>query len=473
MKSALWWIRRDLRLGDNQALQVALGRADQVIPVFVLDPALLNTPAGSERRLAFLLAGLRQLDQDLRSRGSRLIVRRGKPAQVLAQVYRESGASLIAAEADYSPYARRRDQSIANDLPLQLVHSLVLHPLESTTKQDGSPYTVFTPFSRRWREIPRPVSDSFLPAPPRLTPPPQSLESEALPDTPVLASDTSFVPGEREANRRLEAFCQSLQAPIYNYGSERDRLDKDSTSRLSPYLRFGMLSTRQVLTGATQALDLAPTELAREEADSWLNELIWREFYRSILYFFPHVLAGNFRPAYDRMEWLQDQVAFDAWREGLTGYPVVDAGMRQLAATGWMHNRARMLTASFLVKDLLIDWRWGERWFMQQLLDGDPAANNGGWQWTAGTGTDAAPYFRIFNPTRQGKKFDPDGAYVRRWVPELETVPDRYVHHPWDMPDAVQASSGVVIGRHYPAPLVDHKWARERMLAAYKRARNT
>ena len=471
MKSALWWIRRDLRLADNQALQAALDRAEQVIPVFVLDPALLNAPAGSEKRLAFLLTGLRQLDQDLQAKGSRLVVRRGEPTRVLTQLYRESGASLITAEADYSAYARRRDQAVANELPLHRVHSLVLHPMESVAKQDNTPYTVFTPFSRRWREIPRPVSESILPGPTRLAPPPQTLASETLPDMPALAPDTSFVPGEREAARRLEAFCHSHDAPIYRYGTERDRMDLESTSRLSPYLRFGMLSTRQAILSATQAMDAAPTELAREEADSWLNELIWREFYRNILNYFPHVLSGNFRPEYDRMEWLRDQSAFDAWREGLTGYPVVDAGMRQLAASGWMHNRARMITASFLVKDLLIDWRWGERWFMQQLLDGDPAANNGGWQWTAGAGTDAAPYFRIFNPTLQGKRFDPDGAYVRRWVPEVEAAPTRYIHHPWNMPTSVQQSCGVCIGRHYPAPLVDHKWARERTLAAYKRAR--
>ena len=232
-------------------------------------------------------------------------------------------------------------------------------------------------------------------------------------------------------------------------------------------MRFGMLSSRQAVVSALQKSN----ESAQGGAEVWLNELIWREFYMSILYHFPQVLKRSFQPAYDLIKWRNDENKFYAWRYGETGYPVVDAAMRQLLQSGWMHNRARMIVASFLVKDLLIDWRWGERWFMQHLVDGDPAANNGGWQWTAGTGTDAAPYFRIFNPVLQGKKFDPHGNYVRHWLPELAQVPDKFVHEPWKMPLSIQTQVKCRIGRDYPQPIVDHALARQNTLDAYAAAR--
>jgi len=248
-------------------------------------------------------------------------------------------------------------------------------------------------------------------------------------------------------------------------------MDQEGTSQLSPYLRFGMLSARQAVVSALSAMDASPDPKARKGAETWLNELIWREFYMAILHHFSDVLEQSFRADLRHIAWENDESAFEAWCEGRTGYPVVDAAMRQLVQTGWMHNRARMIVASFLVKDLLIDWRWGERFFMHHLVDGDPAANNGGWQWTAGTGTDAAPYFRIFNPILQGKKHDPNGAFVRRWVPELTRVPAQYIHEPWKMPLDVQRQAGCIIGENYPAPIIDHAWARERTLAAYAQAR--
>jgi deoxyribodipyrimidine photo-lyase len=234
-----------------------------------------------------------------------------------------------------------------------------------------------------------------------------------------------------------------------------------------------MVSARKTVVSATGAIEAAPNPEARKSAETWLNELIWREFYINILHHFPQVCGSSFRPEYDRIAWENDAGAFEAWCEGRTGYAVVDAAMRQLVETGWMHNRARMIVASFLVKDLLIDWRWGERFFMQHLVDGDPAANNGGWQWTAGTGTDAAPYFRIFNPVLQGKKHDPDGVFARRWLPELARMPDRFIHEPWKTPLDVQRVVGCVIAQDYPAPLVEHAWARERTLGAYRMARET
>ncbi len=467
MATAIWWVRRDQRLTDNQALASALAHAVQVVPVFVLDPVLLSAPDAAHKRVAFMLGSLRQLQADLRSRGSGLIVRQGEPAEELAALVRETGAQAIYAEEDPWPYAQRREGRIAQSLPLHLVGGLTLHPADLVCKADGTPYTVFTPFSRAWKALPLPEAGALLPAPVSMPPLPD-IRSVPIPAEPALPAEVPFPPGEAEAQRRLRTFAGGA---IYHYSDSRDRMDLDGTSRLSPYLRFGMISARQTVLSALRAREAAPHGQARTGAETWLNELIWREFYMSILAHFPHVLEQSFRANLRNIAWENDEDAFAAWCEGRTGYPVVDAAMRQLVETGWMHNRARMIVASFLVKDLLIDWRRGERFFMQHLVDGDPAANNGGWQWTAGTGTDAAPYFRVFNPTLQGKKHDPEGAYVRRWLPELAGVPDKYIQEPSKMPQDVQREVGCIIGQDYPAPIIDHAWARERALHAYRQAR--
>ena len=472
MTTAIWWIRRDLRLSDNQALATALKHADEVIPCFVLDPTLLASPYVGSKRTAFLLEGLRSLDSDLRALGSRLVFRQGDPCTELASLRAESGATAIFAEEDISPYARRRDVQVAKDLPLQLVNGLNVHPVGAVLKSDGTPYIVFTPFSRAWKALPPAQAGEVMSRPRRMSSP-TGLASQPIPPQPTLSSNSPFSPGEAQALRRLSAFVDGDNPPIYRYAEGRNQLDMGGTSGLSPYLRFGMVSARQVHVAALAARDAAPNDQARKGAQTWLNELIWREFYIAILYHFPRVRDSSFRPEYDRIHWDNDENAFLAWCEGRTGYPVVDSAMRQLAQTGWMHNRARMIVASFLVKDLLIDWRWGERWFMQHLVDGDPAANNGGWQWTAGTGTDAAPYFRIFNPVSQSQKFDPQGANARRWLPELARVPGQFIHQPWTMPLEEQEKAACRIGRDYPAPIVDHAWARERVLSAYAQARET
>jgi deoxyribodipyrimidine photo-lyase len=466
--TVIWWLRRDLRLADNQALSAALVAARNVVPVFVLDPGLLSSPYSGSKRIAFLLAGLRVLDDDLRQRGGRLIIRQGDPVQTLSELVAESGATAIYAEEDISPYARRRDARVGQALPLHLTAGLSVHPLGAVLKQDGQPYTVYTPYSRAWKDLPRPGQNDLLPAPNSLEVPPD-LVSVAIPDEPILPDGVPFKPGQAEAERRLGQFIGAGAQGVYGYGLRRNRPDLDGTSGLSPYIRFGMLSLRQAVIAATQAIEGAPDDAGRQGAETWLNELIWREFYLAILYHFPHVRQGSFRPQYDSIPWDNDGDAFAAWCQGRTGYPIVDAAMRQLVESGWMHNRTRMIVASFLVKDLLIDWRWGESFFMQHLVDGDPAPNNGGWQWTAGTGTDAAPYFRIFNPILQGKKFDPDGRYIRRWLPELAGVPDKYLHQPWRMPAIVQRQANCRLGRDYPHPIVDHAVARERTLQAYKR----
>lgn len=463
MTSIIWWLRRDLRLSDQPALQAALECAHRnqaaLVPVFILDPRLLA--ASESQRLAFLFGGLQTLDDDLRARGSRLIVRQGDPLDELRRLSAETHSLAIYAESDVTPYARRRDAAVQAALPAQWAGGPWALPPEWVLKSNGQPYSVFTPFSKAWKA--RPGTAPLAEPPARLPAAPLDLVSLPLPAAPALGL---FPPGEAEARRRLDAF---VAGPIYAYAARRDRLDCDGTTRLSPYLRLGMLSPGRAMTAARQAIQAAPNAIARAGAETWLNELIWREFYLHLLYHYPQARRENFRPL--AVRWRDDPAAFAAWRDGRTGYPVVDAAMRQLAALGWLHNRARMIAASFLTKDLLIDWRWGERVFMQRLIDADPASNSGGWQWCAGTGADAAPYFRIFNPVSQGLKHDPQGDYVRAWLPELHRTPTEYIHQPWTMPPDVQRQAGCHIGQDYPAPIVDHAQARQRALEAYAKRR--
>lgn len=466
MDVALWWLRRDLRLADNPALHAAQQAAARVLPVFVLDPRLMEAAAGTPR-LEFLMASLGALAADLRARGGRLVLGQGDPAEQLAALLGETGAQAVFAELDHTPYARARDARVARRVPLQLVAGPTVQHPDSVLKADGSPYTVFGAYRRAWRARPLPGPASLLPAPERIETPPGPPGARFPSD----GDFTGFPAGEAEAWRRLERFTRGARAPVYRYDHGRDRLGQQATSQLSPYLRFGALSARQAVVAALRAVEAAPGAAARRAAEVWLDELIWREFYVAILHHFPLVQRQSFRPALRAVVWRDDPQAFEAWCEGRTGYPVVDAGMRQLNASGWMHNRARMICASFLTKDLLIDWRRGERYFMQRLVDGDPAANNGGWQWTAGTGTDAAPYFRVFNPVAQGERFDPQGEYVRRWAPELARLPARWIHRPWQAPQEVLRACRVRPGADYPLPIVDHAWARGRALAAYRAAR--
>lgn len=467
MRTAIWWLRRDLRLADNPALQRALQAAEQALPAFILDPALLRSRYVGEKRLAFLYACLAELDGELRRRGSYLVVRQGEPVEVLQRLRQETGAEAIFAEQDISPYAARRDRRVERSLPVEWVGLPMVHPPQALYKADGKPYTIFTPFSKAWKALPFP-SYTATPPPERIPTPPD------VPSLPIPAPGAAliFEPGESAALRRLAQFSQGAQAAIYRYGEWRNRLDVEGTSGLSPYLRFGVLSARRAAAAAYAAIQAAPDAQARQSAETWLNELIWREFYQYILYHFPHARRESFRADLRHIRWENDPRRFDAWRTGQTGYPLIDAAMRQLVQTGWMHNRARMVVASFLTKDLLVDWRWGEQWFMQHLVDGDPAANNGGWQWTAGTGTDAAPYFRIFNPVTQSARFDPQGEYIRRWTPELGAVPPEYIHAPWQMPIEAQRAAGCIIGRDYPAPIVDHRLARQKALALYAGAKD-
>ncbi len=462
MGYAIWWVRRDLRLSDNLALQAAL-RHGGVLPVFIVDPSLWTSDYADAKRLVFLRAGLLALDASLRTLGSYLLVLRGEPLKALSRLWDQAGAEAIYAEADTEPYARQRDAQIVRQLPLHLVGWPTAHPPDAVHRADGQPYQVYTPYRRAWEALPFPPTP--LPAPDAI-PTPSGWSGEPLPPDPLDGPATVFPAGETEAQRRLQAFCAG---PIAAYAEARDRMAEEGTSQLSPYLRFGMLSARQAVWAARAAMEHAE---ARAGAQAWLGELIWREFYHAVLWHFPHVLETSFRAELRAVPWRDAPQDFAAWMEGRTGYPIVDAGMRQLRQTGWMHNRARMIVASFLSKDLLLSWQWGERYFMYHLVDAEPASNNGGWQWAAGTGTDAAPYFRVFNPVTQGQKFDPQGVYVRRWVPELRAVPDAFIHAPWQMPLALQDEIGCRIGVDYPAPIVDHAMARVRALSAYRAARS-
>lgn len=461
MTTVIWWIRRDLRLSDNLALHTALAEGTTVIPLFVLDPRLTRGQLTSKRRIAFLLACLRELDAELRKRGSQLVVRSGDPAKIVPEVARSVGAEVVIAEADITPYARRRDAAVAALVPLRLTPGLTIHPPGSIHTSDGRPYAVFSQFARAWWRLPQPSAADLLPAPQWLPQPP-NMFCEPLPDLPH-ALPKRFPAGEAVARQRLDAF---LRGPIADYARRRDRLDGSGCSQLSPYFRFGLLSVREAWYRAARLLDIPE---AAPGVQAWLNELVWREFYHHILAAYPESVTTSLRQSFRQVEWPGPEWQFRAWQDGTTGFPVIDAAMRQLATEGWISNRARMLVANFLSKVLLIDWRHGERYFRQQLIDGDLAANVGGWQWSAGTGTDAAPYFRIFNPIRQGELFDPSGSWIRQWVPELRDVPDDYLFAPWRMPDQLQTAVGCRIGSDYPRPIVTYEVARQRALDWFQR----
>jgi deoxyribodipyrimidine photo-lyase len=465
--TVIHWFRRDLRLEDNRTLIAALNSGEQIVPVFIFDPAILISPRTGAPRVQFLLRALRSLDHALRAYGGGLLVRHGDPATVLSALAHNFGATAVYAHQDYSPFARRRDAGVAHalDIPLRLVDDVMSKPPGSIVSNSGEPYRIYTPFMKKWRIMPPPSHPENRQLAVGIF---HSLAKVDNPGVPELAdlgfAATIAVPDASPAvaQRRLTAF---VSESIYGYEHKRNALISDpfddnlpvGTSQLSPYLRLGLLSPRAAYWSAQDALASAPDDDARKSVNTWINELIWREFYTHILCHFPHVDRGNFRREYDKLTWRDAPQEFEAWQRGETGYPLVDAAMRQLRQIGWVPNRARMIVASFLTKDLLIHWRAGERHFMKWLIDGDPAANNGGWQWAAGTGTDAPPFFRIFNPVLQSKKYDPDGSYIRRWVPELEKVSSRYIHAPWEL---------VSPPSDYPSPIVDHGFARERALAA-------
>jgi deoxyribodipyrimidine photo-lyase len=473
--TTLLWFRADLRLADNPALAHAVARGGAVASVFILDDedAQAWAPGGASRW--WLHGSLEALDRDLRRLGGAgLILRRGPAETVLADLVAETNATAVVWNRRYEPWAVARDARIKSRLRAAGVEvrsfnaALLCEPTAFANLQ-GKPYQVFTPFWKGLRGKVSPPAPMAVPArlaPPGAAPASDPLESWALrPSKPDWAGglDAAWTPGEAGAQARLQGFVDEA---LIDYRERRNLPGEAGTSRLSPHLHFGEIGPWQVWRAATAAAVAQTGDPFPAGVETFLSEVGWREFSAHLLFHFPTLPDAPLRPQYQRFPWRSDPKALAAWRRGLTGYPIVDAGMRELWATGWMHNRVRMIAASFLIKHLLLDWREGEAWFWDTLVDADLASNAASWQWVAGSGADAAPYFRIFNPISQGVKFDPKGAYVRRWVPELAALPDSTLHAPWTATAAELSIAGVRLGVDYPRPIVDHAAARARALQA-------
>jgi deoxyribodipyrimidine photo-lyase len=467
MSVAIHWFRRDLRLTDNTALAAAASSHDVVVPVYVVATWKRHHHWCGAPRQEFLCGCLVSLARNLEHRGARLVVRHGTAEKALEKLMRETGADAIYFNRDPDPFGRATEERIAA-MAVRLgvkVHACkdhALHERDEVLTATGTPFRVFTPYSKAWLKLDKPSPARAL----RRFSTPQSLTSDSLPTLATwgLTSDVKILdPGEAAARKRLSRF---LDGPLFEYLGKRDIPSADATSRLSQDLRHGTLSIREIYAGIRDAAHRVSYE-QRRSAEAWLNELIWREFYMQVLWHHPDVLEHEWQEHYRDLAWKdhwrpgqrQDSEDFQRWCRGETGFPIVDAGMRQLNATGFMHNRVRMIVAMFLTKDLRIWWMHGESWFMRRLVDGEIASNNGGWQWSASTGTDAAPYFRIQNPWSQSKRFDPEGKYIKRWVPEVADVPASRLCQP--------PAPGDPLARGYPSPMVDHAAAREAALEMF------
>jgi len=468
------WFRHDLRLADNRALVRAVADGGPIVPVYVLDD---DTPgvwrAGGASRW-WLHHSLASLSADLETIGSRLILRRGPAIAVLTKLAAECGATAVHASRAYQPWAGKLEADLKARLEQdgvafrRFAGSLLFEP-EAVRTKSGEPFKVYTPF---WRaataeiEIAKPQ-----PAPKRLLPPAKWPNSDylgawrLLPSKPDWAAGfrSEWTPGAKGAQERLDAF---LKSALGGYAEGRNRPDLPSTSRLSPHLAFGEISPAAVWHAASAFAHDNPA--LDKGLEVFRKELVWREFAYHLLTHWPSLPEAPFRPEFAKFPWADAADRLAAWQLGRTGYPIVDAGMRELWHTGYMHNRVRMIVASFLIKHLLIPWQAGEAWFWDTLVDADLASNAASWQWVAGCGADAAPYFRIFNPIKQGETFDPEGAYVRRWVPELAKLPDALIHQPWAATDLERRAAGITLGSNYPAPIVDHAIARDRAMEAFK-----
>lgn len=490
---ALVWLRRDLRVHDNTALHHALARARQVWVCFIFDSDILAALPRVDRRVDFLLHSVQALDERLRdlaaaagvAQPAGLLVQRGAARQAVPALAAALGVQAVFASHDDEPYALQRDTAVRGSLAeqgvsLHTVKDHVVFERREVMTIGGTPYSVFTPFKNAWLKRlqgidgagalqAHPVEPLAAALAPR---PAQSAASAAIPATlPTLATlgfepsnlhSLRFLPGEAGGQTLLQEF---LDERIDDYADTRDFPAVKGPSYLSTHLRFGTVSIRQLAREAWQR-----SQAGSRGASTWLSELIWRDFYHQILHHHPQVVGHAFKLEYERIAWARGPSAealFKAWCQGQTGYPIVDAAMAQINQTGYMHNRLRMVVASFLTKDLGLDWRWGEAYFATHLNDFDLAANNGGWQWAASTGCDAQPYFRIFNPVSQSRKFDPQGRFIRRYLPQLASLPDEALHAPWEARPVDLAAAGIVLGRDYPLPVVDHAQAREQTLARY------
>ena len=476
MKRALVWMRRDLRLADNPAMRAALDRELHPVPVYIHDSGLQTEGAAGHW---WLHHSLHALQQELRRLGSDLLIIAGDSRTQLQAVAHACNASHVFWNRQYDPAGVALETGVMTDLAdaglsAESFPGNLLREPETLAKRDGTPYRVFTPFYRELLTstpvaLPLPAPDALPPLPDEL---PASLTPDALGLLPAIRWDAAFgqhwQPGESGAWQRLEIFVRDSMA---GYPDNRDRPDLPDTSRLSPHLHFGEISPRQIRQFIEDCLQQRDEAGLAAAAESWQRQLAWREFGHHLLWHFPDTAEHPLDRRFDNFPWHEDPAALHAWQTGQTGIPLVDAGMRELWTTGWMHNRVRMVVASLLTKNLLIPWQTGAAWFMDTLLDADLANNTLGWQWTAGCGADAAPYFRIFNPVRQGERFDPDGSYVRRWVPELATLPAKWIHQPWAAPAKILHDAGIIHGETYPLPVVDLRDSRRAALSAWDRTK--
>ncbi|MEM9669328.1 MAG: deoxyribodipyrimidine photo-lyase [Pseudomonadota bacterium] len=470
---AIVWFRRDLRLDDNPALHAAIQTGLPLILVYILE-----TPSGGKRALGgaskwWLDKSLRSLVASIEARGGELLLRAGEPREIISDIIGETGAKSVFWNRRYGLAERESDGDLKKkladrDVSVESHNGGLLTEPWTVKTGSGAHFRVFTPY---WKAV-----RANYKVPGHLNSPDKiscvSLTGECIEDWALHPSkpdwsegfQDDWKPGEDGACQRLEDF---LSGPVSRYGTDRNRPDLDGgTSGLSPHLAFGEIAPTQIWR-ATQSR-IAAGEINEDSAMVFLSEIVWREFSYVLLYHYPDLARENYNRKFDVMPWREDSDAHAAWCKGETGYPIVDAGMRQLWTTGWMHNRVRMIVASFLTKHLLLDWRLGEDWFWDTLVDADPASNSASWQWTAGTGADAAPYFRVFNPITQGQKFDETGDYVRKWCPEIAKLPGKYLYSPWEADTATLAQAGIVLGETYPKPIVAHKAGRERALAAYE-----
>lgn len=466
MNRVIHWFRRDLRLSDNSALSAASREAGSVIPVYVLSEWSGRHRWTGANRQHFLCGCLASLEKNLRTIGGRLVIRQGDPVAELEKLVVETGAEAVFFNRDPDPHGRETESRLAvmaarRGIALRDFKDVCVHERDEVLTGTGDPFRVFTPYARAWQKVSRPA---MSPRPKALATPP-GISSLPLPslDTWNLFGPARGIlePGEKAARRRLADF---LSDRLAGYGAARDFPSEQSTSRLSQDLRFGLLSIREVFDAVEKRAAELPAA-GRDNAAKFIAELIWREFYMQILWHFPEVLDHEFSPKFRRLRWPGNMRNLERWAEGTTGFPIVDAAMRELRETGFMHNRARMIAAMFLTKDLHLDWRLGEAFFMQNLTDGEIASNNGGWQWSAGTGADAAPYFRIQNPWIQTQRYDPEGAYIKTWIPELRDVPPEKFFVP--------PASGHPLAKAYPSPIVDHSEARNTTLDLFAACKAT
>lgn len=455
MKTAIHWFRRDLRVSDNTALREATSRSESLVPVYICSTWSESHRWTGAPRQEFLCGCLASLQANLEAIGGRLIIRHGDAVEELLRLAKQSGAETIFFNRDPDPFGRTVETRLAEaaeqaGIALVGCQDIAIHERDSVLTGSGGPFRVFTPYSRAWQKLPKPGFHGKI----KHLQSPTDLPSDPLPTLATwgLRADASIIePGEKAARRRLQEF---LQNGLTRYAERRNTPAGQTTSRLSQDLRFGLLSIREVYAKCREAAETLPAA-ERASANTYINELIWREFYFQILWHYPEVLEQEFNPTLRHLPWPGASSNLARWQEGTTGFPIVDAAMRQLAQSGFMHNRTRMITAMFLTKDLHLDWRLGESWFMQRLVDGEIASNNGGWQWSAGTGADAAPYFRIQNPWTQSLRFDPNGEYIKTWLPELKDIPPARLHQP--------PATGS-LARGYPAPMLDHAEARHTTL---------